>query len=47
MLIIPMTTVEFTFLRWWQKRKLKSEEEINEHQKLVEIAIEAHTKKDE
>ena len=47
MFIIPMTTVEFTFLRWWQKRKLKSEEEINEHQKLVEIAIEAHTKKDE
>ncbi|MBQ2004406.1 MAG: hypothetical protein II239_05305 [Peptococcaceae bacterium] len=47
MLIIPMTTVEFTFLRWWQKRKLKNEEEINEHQKLVEIAIEAHTKKDE
>ena len=47
MLIIPMTTVEFTFLRWWQKRKLKSEEEINEHQKLVEIASEAHTKKDE
>ena len=47
MLIIPMTTVEFTFLRWWKKRKLKSEEEINEHQKLVEIAIEAHTKKDE
>ena len=47
MIIIPMTTVEFTFLRWWQKRKLKSEEDINEHQKLVEIAIEAHTKKDE
>ena len=46
-IIIPMTTVEFTFLRWWQKRKLKSEEDINEHQKLVEIAIEAHTKKDE
>ena len=46
MIIIPMTTVELTLLRWWQRRKLQSEEDINEHQKLVEIAIEAHTKKD-
>ena len=47
LIIIPMTTVELTLLRWWQRRKLQSEEEKSEHLKLMEIAIEAHTKKSE
>ena len=45
--IIPMTTAEFTFLRWWQRRKLQNEGESSEKHKLMEIAIEAHTKKSE
>ncbi len=44
MLIIPMTTVEFTFLRWWQKRKLYQEDEPSEQRKLMEIAVGAHKK---
>ena len=47
MVMIPMTTVEFTFLRWWQRRKLQNEEETSEQRKLMEIAINAHTKKSE
>lgn len=43
-ILIPMTTVEFTFLRWWKRRKLHNVEDDNEYQKLMEIAVNAHTK---
>lgn len=47
MVIIPLTTVEFTLLRWWQRRKLQDKDEPTEQRKLMEIAINAHTHKDE
>ena len=47
MVIIPMTTVEFIFFRWWQNRKLRDKTEPGHQQNLMEIAIDAHTKKAE
>lgn len=43
MVMIPMTTVEFTFLRWWQRRKLKTEDDISQ-QNVMELMIDAHAK---
>lgn len=43
MVMIPMTTVEFTFLRWWQRRKL-NETPKQEQQDMMELMIDAHAK---
>ncbi len=45
MVVIPLTTVEFIFFRWWQNRKLLDKTTKPEQEKLMEIAIDAHTKK--
>jgi len=47
MVIIPMTTVEFIFFRWWQRRKLQDQQAQSDQQELMEIAIGAHMKKSE
>lgn len=46
MVMITMTTAEFTFLRWWQRRKLQDTDTSDEHQELMKIAIDAHTNKE-
>ncbi len=45
LVVIPLTTVEFIFFRWWQNRKLHDKTTKPEQEKLMEIAIDAHTKK--
>lgn len=47
MVVIPMTTFELTFLRWWQNRKLRDKTDSDTQQDLLEITLDAHTKKSE
>ena len=47
MVLIPMTAFELIFFRWWQNRKLRDKTEPGHQQNLMEIAIDAHTKKAE
>lgn len=44
LIVIPMTTVEFILLRWWQRNKLVSEEEKNA-KKQMKLAVNAYLKK--
>ena len=47
MVLIPMTTVEFIFFRWWQNRKLRDKTDSDTQQDLLDITLDAHTKKSE
>lgn len=38
MLLIPMTTIEFTVWRWWQRKRYMNEDAKKEHGELIEIA---------
>ena len=47
MVVIPMTTFELIFFRWWQNRKLRDNTEPSQQQDLLEITMDAHAKKSE
>ena len=47
MVAIPMTTVELTFLRWWQRRKLQTNTHTQNHDDIMELMKDAHGKNEE